>query len=112
MQHRLSCPASETLAIQPVNIQNHVNDGIVLTGLEGYANYRICVEAVSDGVSSPETCNTFATEANQGIVIKFSKINLPLHFNLKFYKLLRVSEANEVPISSHIWVALSTLNRL
>ena len=27
-------------------------------------------------------------------------------------KLLRVSEANEVPISSHIWVGLSTLNRL
>ena len=26
--------------------------------------------------------------------------------------LLRVSEANEVPISSHIWVGLSTLNRL
>ena len=25
---------------------------------------------------------------------------------------LRVSEANEVPISSHIWVGLSTLNRL
>ena len=27
-------------------------------------------------------------------------------------KYLRVSEANEVPISSHIWVGLSTLNRL
>ena len=28
------------------------------------------------------------------------------------YKLLRLSEANEVPISSHIWVGLSTFNRL
>ena len=39
-------------------------------------------------------------------------------FNFKFSKtittesLLRVSEANEVPISIHIWVGLSTLNRL
>ena len=28
------------------------------------------------------------------------------------YLLLRVSEANEVPISSHIWVGLSTFNWL
>ena len=33
-------------------------------------------------------------------------------FNKGLETYLRVSEANEVPISSHIWVALSTLNRL
>ena len=31
---------------------------------------------------------------------------------LSYKYLLRVSEANEVPISSHIWVGLSTLNQL
>ena len=37
--------------------------------------------------------------------------NVELFFWLCLH-LLRVSEANEVPISSHIWVGLSTLNRL
>ena len=86
MQHRLSCPEN-TSAIQPVNIPNHVNDSIVLTALEGYTSYRICVQAVSDGGSSPETCTTFATKATQGKVINFSKINLPLHNNFMLYKL-------------------------
>ena len=86
MQHRLSCP-EETSAIQPVNVPNHVNDSIVLTALEEYTSYRICVQAVNDGGSSPETCVTFATEATQGIVINFSKINVLLHNNFIFYKL-------------------------
>ena len=68
MQRRPNCSALNTPANQPVKIPNHVDDGIVLTGLEGYANYRICVQAVSDGGSSPETCNTFELEATQGIV--------------------------------------------
>ena len=36
----------------------------------------------------------------------------PLFGLIDLETLLRVSEANEVPISSHIWVGLSTFNSL
>ena len=44
----------------------------------------------------------------------FSNFNIFLvsRIGQKLLELLRVSEANEVPISSHIWVALSTFNQL
>ena len=37
---------------------------------------------------------------------------LEVLIHMYIYTLLRVSEANEVPISSHIWVGLSTFNWL
>ena len=55
-------------------------------------------------------------ETSQNMVI-LARFTVPNEYNFlarleHVVNLLRVSEANEVPISSHIWVGLSTLNRL
>ena len=55
---------------------------------------------------------TLSANQRMDVIVIFIMNLITTNLIISTEVLLRVSEANEVPISSHIWVALSTLNRL